>query len=62
MWIYSTKRAINVGATSGIGKSLAEILLLEGYVVGVIGRREEFLQLTQEKYLGRAFFKRMDVH
>jgi short-subunit dehydrogenase len=55
------KRAIIIGATSGIGKSLAEILLLEGYVVGVTGRREEFLQLIQEKYLGRAFFKRMDV-
>ena len=36
------KKAIIIGATSGIGKSLAEILLLKGYRVGVTGRREEF--------------------
>jgi NAD(P)-dependent dehydrogenase (short-subunit alcohol dehydrogenase family) len=31
------KKAIIIGATSGIGKSLAELLLREGYEVGVTG-------------------------
>ena len=55
------KRAIIIGATSGIGKALAEILLSEDYVVGVTGRREELLQSIQEKHLGSVFFKKMDV-
>jgi short-subunit dehydrogenase len=44
------KKAIIIGATSGIGKSLAELLNREGYEVGVIGRREELFQSikTQE--------------
>jgi len=44
------KKAIIIGATSGIGKSLAEILLLKGYAVGVSGRREELFHSikTQE--------------
>jgi short-subunit dehydrogenase len=55
------KKAIVIGASSGIGKALAENLLLEDYVVGVTGRREELLQSIQEKYLGRVFFKKLDV-
>lgn len=55
------KRAIIIGATSGIGKALAEILLSEDYVVGLTGRREELLQSIQEKHLGSIFFKKMDV-
>lgn len=38
------KKAIVVGATSGIGKSLAEILVQQGYVVGITGRRTALLQ------------------
>ena len=55
------KRAIIIGATSGIGKALADILLSEEYVVGLTGRREELLQSIQEKHLGSVFFKKMDV-
>ena len=33
------KKAIVFGATSGIGKSLTEILIKEGYQVAVTGRR-----------------------
>ena len=55
------KKAIIIGATSGIGKALAEMLLQEGYVVGVTGRREELLQSLQERYLDRIFVRKMNV-
>jgi short-subunit dehydrogenase len=42
------KKAIVVGATSGIGKSLSMILADSGYKVGIIGRRENLL-LEMEK-------------
>lgn len=38
------KRAIVIGATSGIGKRMAEILVAEGYKVGITGRRKTFLE------------------
>ena len=37
-------KAIIIGATSGIGKSLAEKLVSEGCLVGITGRREEMLK------------------
>ena len=50
-----------IGASSGIGKSVAEELLRDEYVVGVTGRREDLLKTIQEKHSGKAFFKKMDV-
>jgi len=44
------KKAIIVGASSGIGKELARILAFNNYMVGITGRREELLkELAQEK-------------
>ena len=37
------KRAIVIGATSGIGRGLAERLASAGYTVGLVGRRENLL-------------------
>ena len=55
------KKAIIIGATSGIGKSMAELLLLEGYEVGVTGRREELFQSIKTQEACRIFFKKMNV-
>ncbi len=38
------KKAIVIGATFGIGKRMAEILVAEGYKVGITGRRKKFLE------------------
>ena len=38
------KKAIVLGATSGIGKSLAHVLVKKNYMVGIAGRREKFLE------------------
>jgi short-subunit dehydrogenase len=55
------KKVIIIGATSGIGKSLAEILVQEGYAVGITGRREEILQSIQAENPGKIFVKKMDI-
>ena len=55
------KKAIVIGATSGIGKSIAEILVQHSYTVGVTGRREEMLQSLKEKNPDKICFSQMDV-
>ena len=37
------KKAIIIGATSGIGKGLSKLLVAEGFKVGITGRRTELL-------------------
>jgi short-subunit dehydrogenase len=44
------KKAIIVGATSGIGKNLAKILLNNNYKVGITGRRLSILNEMKKKY------------
>lgn len=46
------KKAIVIGATSGIGKELARILHLNGYAVGMAGRRTELLRELQGELPG----------
>ena len=41
------KRAIIIGATSGIGQEVAKTLLLEGWKLGVAGRRRFSLEIFQ---------------
>lgn len=44
------KKAIIIGATSGIGKGLAQKLAAENYLVGITGRRSELLdELKSQK-------------
>jgi short-subunit dehydrogenase len=44
------KKAIIIGATSGIGRELAELLVSKNYMVGITGRRTELLaELKQVK-------------
>lgn len=40
----ASKKIIIIGATSGIGRALAEVFAAEGHVVGVTGRRGALLQ------------------
>ena len=44
------KRAIVVGATSGIGLEVARLLAREGWQVGIAGRRENLLQAIQAEH------------
>ena len=55
------KKAIVIGATSGIGKSITEILIQNGYAVGVTGRRVDMLQSLKEKNPDKIHYCQMDV-
>jgi len=44
------KTAIIVGATSGIGRALSELLISHGCRVGVTGRRRELLDEIQPQH------------
>lgn len=55
------KQAILIGASSGIGRELAKVLVREGYVVGIAARRVPLLQELQQELGERALVKRMDV-
>ena len=55
------KKAIVIGATSGIGRETAVRLVDEGWEVGVSGRRIEALEAFREEYGERVHIKQMDV-
>lgn len=55
------KRAIVIGASSGIGRALALRLAREGYAVGLTARRLPLLLELQAEIGPRAFVKQMDV-
>ena len=54
------KKAIIIGATSGIGRELAKILSLNNYTVGMAGRRTELLSNLQRAISG-SYIKRIDI-
>ena len=59
--IKSMKKAIIIGATSGIGRELAKVLSAEGYVLGITGRRLHLLEQLQDELPNQAYIRSMDV-
>ena len=55
------KNAIVFGATSGIGKSLTEILVKEGYKVAITGRRLPLLEALKQKFPDQVLVKQNDI-
>ena len=55
------KKAIIIGATSGIGKELAKMFSQNDYVVGIVGRRSELFPELQKEIPTEIYFKRIDV-
>jgi short-subunit dehydrogenase len=55
------RKAVIIGATTGIGKTLAEKLIREEYLVGITGRREEMLKILEENHIGKILSMKMDV-
>ena len=55
------KKVIIIGATSGIGKELANIFLQNGYVVGLAGRRSHLLDELKKNNPDHSFIKQIDL-
>lgn len=55
------KRAIIVGATSGIGKEVARQLVAEGWYIGIAGRREALLKELQAEAPSQISIQCIDV-
>lgn len=55
------KKAIVVGATSGIGQAVALELERRGWLVGIAGRRVERLQELKERHSGIVAWQTLDV-
>lgn len=55
------KRAIVMGATSGIGQEVARLLVANGYEVGIAGRREERLVQMAQATPGIVAHRQIDV-
>jgi short-subunit dehydrogenase len=49
--------AIIIGATSGIGKELAKLLVSNGFNVGITGRRTELLESLKSENPDSYFIK-----
>ena len=57
----NSKKAIVIGASSGIGRALAKVLSQNGYEVGLAARRLELLRQLQQEIPAQTYLKRIDV-
>jgi short-subunit dehydrogenase len=55
------KKAIIIGATSGIGRRLAQLLVKNQYIVGITGRRKELLDQLKLESPDSYYSKTLDV-
>lgn len=55
------KKIIIVGATSGIGKKMAELYVEKGHMVGITGRRLELLQQISQQFPEQIKYECFDV-
>jgi len=56
-----TKKAIVIGATSGIGKELAKIFSQNDHIVGFAGRRTHLLDELKNELPNNSFAKHIDI-
>lgn len=55
------KKALVIGASSGIGRGLVMKLSEQGYLVGAVARRYEKLELLQDEAPGPVIIRQLDV-
>jgi len=56
-----TRKAIILGASSGIGKELAKVLAEQGYVLGLVARRVDLLKELARALPGQSFVRKIDL-
>ena len=54
------KKIIIIGATSGIGRGLAEVYSQEDYLIGITGRRENLLEEVCAQDKDKLFYQVCD--
>lgn len=57
----SSRKAIIIGASSGIGRALAVTLSRQGYELGLAARREDLLRDLQKELAGPSVFQKIDL-
>ncbi len=55
------KKAIVIGASSGIGKSLSALLVEKGFYVGITGRRIELLESIKQEHPDKYLIRPFDI-
>jgi short-subunit dehydrogenase len=55
------KKAIVIGASSGIGRELARILSQNGYAVGVMARRKHLLEELRKEIQSKIYIQEIDI-
>jgi len=55
------KKAIIIGASSGIGRELAKIIAATGYTVGLTARRTELLKELSAEIISKTYIKSLDL-
>lgn len=58
---YQGKRAIVIGASSGIGQQLSLLLLRDGWELGLAARRQRPLEKLQQEFPGQVVCSSIDV-
>jgi short-subunit dehydrogenase len=56
-----SKNVLIVGASSGIGRRLAEFYAAEGNKVGILARREDLLKEIQQQFPSSVYMRKADV-
>lgn len=59
--LLASKKAIIIGASSGMGREVAKLLSQEGYTVGLVARRIELLESLKAGLPGPSFIKQINV-
>ena len=59
--LYFMKKIIIIGATSGIGRGLAEVYSQEDYLIGITGRRENLLEEVCARDKDKLFYQVCDI-
>ena len=54
-------KAIIIGATSGVGRSLVKVLAENSYTIGLAGRKGELLESLQKEIKIETRIRKMDV-
>lgn len=56
------KKVIIIGASSGIGRELSRIMARDGFMVGLVSRREQLLKDINNEFPKSTIFKQVDIN